>query len=162
MELKTLDLKTKEFAANGKQYFIADKISIDRYAEYQKLMPLLTFGVNFEEMYKQLKNAYNHLNAQKFADSSVIIHNLLSNVATVEQSSRVHPALKMAALFINTKDEDVREFNEQLTEEKIKDWTLEGYSISDFFTLSLNSISGFREAFQEYTEKNVKINGSTI
>ena len=153
MDVKELKITDKQFTANGKTYFITDKISMNRYIEYQKTMPLLTFGTNFEEMFKQLKNAYNHLNKQNFADSAVIIHNLLNNVSKVEESTRVHPALKMAAMFINTKDEDVTIYDEELTKEKIADWSKEGYNISDFFTLSLNSINGFREAFQEYTEK---------
>jgi len=57
------------------------------------------------------------------------------------------------SMFINTPDEDTSVYDEEKTKQKIEDWTLEGYSISDFFTLSLNSISGFRDAFQEYTEK---------
>lgn len=151
--VKELTIKDKQFEANGKTYIISDKISIARYIEYQKLMPMLTFGTSFDEMFKQLKNAYNHLNKQNFADSAVIIHNILSNVARVEETERVHPALKMAAMFINTKDEDTSIYDEEGTKQKIADWTLEGYSISDFFSLSLNSISGFRDAFQEYTEK---------
>ncbi len=153
MEFKELKITDKQFEANGKIYVVSDKISINRYIEYQKTMPLLTFGTNFSEMFKQLKNAYNHLNKQQFADSAVIIHNLLTNVANVEESSRIHPALKMAAMFINTKEEDITVYDEELTKQKIEDWSKEGYSISDFFTLSLNSISGFRDAFQEYTEK---------
>lgn len=153
MEVKKLVIKDKQFEANGKIFLVSDRISINRYIEYQKTMPLLTFGTNFEEMFKQLKNAYNLLNKQNFADSAVVIHNILSNVAKVEEQSRIHPALKMAAMFINTKDEDVTVYDEEVTKEKINDWTVEGYDISDFFTLALNSINGFREAYQEYTEK---------
>jgi len=153
MEVKKLIVKDKQFEANGKTFFVSDRISINRYIEYQKTMPLLTFGTNFEEMFKQLKHAYNLLNKQNFADSAVVIHNILSNVAKVEEQSRIHPALKMAAMFINTKDEDVSVYDEEITKQKIYDWTVEGYDISDFFTLALNSINGFREAFQEYTEK---------
>ncbi len=153
MEVKELKLTDKKFTANGKTYLVTDKISMNRYIEYQRTMPLLTFGTNFEEMFKQLKNAYTHLNNQKFADSAVIIHNLLNNVSKVEETSRIHPALKMAAMFINTAEEDVTIYDEEVTKQKIEDWSKEGYNISDFFTLSLNSINGFREAFQEYTEK---------
>ena len=153
MVVKELKLTDKKFTANGKTYLVTDKISMNRYIEYQRTMPLLTFGTNFEEMFKQLKNAYTHLNNQKFADSAVIIHNLLNNVSKVEETSRIHPALKMAAMFINTSEEDVTIYDEEVTKQKIEDWSKEGYNISDFFTLSLNSINGFREAFQEYTEK---------
>jgi len=150
MNLKELDFKSKEFTANGRKYIISDKISIERYMEYQKLVPLLTFGTNFEEMFQQLKKAYAHLNKQNFADSAVIIHNILSSVGNVEQTSRVHPALKMAALFINREDEDCAIYNEEITKDKIEDWTKEGFNISDFFTLALSSISGFRQAYQEF------------
>lgn len=152
--LKQLDLKQKEFTANGNKYFIMDKISIDRYAVYQELLPELTFGTSFGEMFRQLKNAYNHLNASKFADSAVIIHNLMSSVASVEQSQRVHPALKMAALFINLEDEDTGVYDEPKILNKIEDWRKEGYDISCFFSLALNSIEGFREAYNEFIKKN--------
>jgi hypothetical protein len=157
MELKTLNLKTTEFVANGNKYIISDKISIERYMEYQKLVPLLAFGTNFEEMFQQLKKAYMHLNKQNFADSAVIIHNILSSVGNVEQASRVHPALKMAALFINRNNEDIAIYNEEIINEKIKDWTVEGFNISDFFTLALNSISGFRQAYLEFTKKEQEV-----
>lgn len=154
MQVKTLDLKEKKFTANGNKYVISEKISIERYIEYQKLSPLLTFGTNFEEMFKQLKKVYENLNKQNFADSAVIIHNLLTSVGTVEQSSRVPAALKMAALFINREDEDITVYNEEIMTDKILDWTKEGYNIGDFFSLALNSISGFRQAYLEFTEKN--------
>lgn len=162
MELKTLDLSTKQFTANGKKYIISDKISIRRYAEYQKLLPKLTYGLGFDEIFKALKNAYAHLNKQNFADSAIIIHNLMNGVSNVEESSRIHPALKMAALFINVEGEDIKDFDENLINEKIEDWTKEGYNISDFFTLALSSIKGFREAFQEYTQKNETLNDSPL
>ncbi len=156
-EVKTLDISKKEFMANGVKYLVTEKISIGRYAEYQKLMPLLTYGVNFEEMNKQLRLAYNYLDKQKLADSAVIIHNLMSNVKNVESHTRIHPALKMAAMFINRENENLAVFDEQLTNQKIEDWTLEGYSISDFFSLSLNSIKGFREAYEEFIKKSEEI-----
>lgn len=159
MELKDLNLKTTEFMANGNKYIISDKISIERYMEYQKLVPLLAFGTNFEEMFQQLKRAYTNLNSRdgKIADAAVIIHNLLTSIGNVEQSSRVHPALKMAALFINRDNENPAVYNEEQMNEKIKDWTVEGFNISDFFTLALNSISGFRQAFLEFTKKEQEL-----
>lgn len=160
MELKQIDFKDREFMANGRKYIISNKISIRRYAEYQKLIPGLTFGLGFDEIFKNLKQAYNHLNKQNFADSAVILHNVMNGISNVEETARIHPALKMAALFINREDEDLKLVDEELIKQKIEDWTEEGYNISDFFTLSLNSIEGFREAFQEYTQKNKILNDS--
>lgn len=158
MEVKTLDLTKKEFMANGHKYIISNKISIRRYAEHQKLGLKLAYGLDISEFFKNLKNAYNHLNNQKFADSAIIIHNLMNGVSKVEESSRVHPGLKMAALFINREGENLAEIDENLINEKIEDWTKEGYDPSDFFTLALSSISGFREIFQESIQKNETLN----
>lgn len=156
MELKSLKLTDKEFMANGHKYIISDKISIRRYAEYQKLQPKLTYGLGFDEIFKALKSAYTALNTKegKVADAAVILHNIMNGVSKVEESSRVHPALKMAALFINREGEDLKVYDEELMNKKIEDWTEEGFNISDFFTLSLNSISGFREAYKESIQKS--------
>ena len=159
MELKTLDINTKEFTANGNKYVLSDKISIRRYAEYQKLLPKLTYGLGFDEIFKALKNAFAHLNNQKFADSAIIIHNIMNGVSKVEESSRIHPALLMAAMFINREDEDIRYYDEKLMLDKIEDWTAEGFNVSDFFTLALNSINGFREAYQESIQKSETLEG---
>ena len=159
MELKTIDFNKKEFIANGQKYIISDKISIRRYAEYQKLMPRLTYGLGFDEIFKSLKNAYAHLNKQNFADSAVIIHNIMNGISNVEESSRIHPALKMAALFVNREGEDTKVYDEELMTKKIEDWTEEGYNVSDFFTLSLSSINGFREAYSESIQKKESMQG---
>jgi len=159
MEIKTVDFSQKEFMANGHKYIITDKISIRRYAEYQKLMPKLTYGLGFEEIFKSLKSAYNALNTKegKVADAAVIIHNIMNGVSKVEEASRVHPALKMAALFINREGEDLKIYDEELIEKKIEDWTEEGYNVSDFFTLALSSINGFREIYKESIQKSETI-----
>ena len=159
MELKSIDFTKKEFTANNQKYIISDKISIRRYAEYQKLMPRLTYGLGFDEIFKSLKNAYAHLNKQNFADSAVIIHNIMNGISNVEESSRVHPALKMAALFVNREGEDAKVYDEELMMKKIEDWTKEGYNVSDFFTLSLSSINGFREAYNESIQKKETMQG---
>lgn len=157
MNFKEIDFKSKEFMANGHKYIISDKITIRRFAEYQKLMPRLTYGLGFDEIFKNLKTAYANLNKQNFADAAIIIHNVMNGISNVEESSRIHPALKMAALFINRENEDIKDYNEELIKEKIEDWAKEGFNMSDFFTMSLNSISGFREAYQEYIQKNKEL-----
>lgn len=160
MEVKSIDFSKKEFMANGKKYIISDKISINRYAQYQKILPQLTYGLSFDEIFKALRAAYDNLNKQKFADSSVIIHNLMNGISKVEETSRIHPALKIASMFINTESEDVKIYDEEIANKKIEDWMQEGYSMSDFFNLALSSIQGFREQYLEFTEANKTINES--
>ena len=78
-EIKTLDLfKINSFEANGHKYHVSKKISIPRWREYEKLEPRLTYGIDFNSMFKQIRLAYDALNSKegKVADAAVILHNL--------------------------------------------------------------------------------------
>jgi uncharacterized protein (DUF885 family) len=141
-ELKTIDPKSKTFIANGKTYFIEDKLSYNRWLEYQKLEVELTFDISFEALFDKLNEAYALLNQQRFADSSVCIRDLMVGVAS-NIDKRVHPAYAMCALFINTEDEDRTEIDEHSINIKIDDWNKEGYSIQTFFSIALNIVPGF-------------------
>lgn len=156
-QLKTIDVKTKEFTANGKKYYIMDKISAERYKEYEKLVPVLTFGIGFNEIYSNLMKLWENLNKQNFADSAVICHNIMKGISTIDDPKRVHPAHMMAALVINREGEDVRGYDEQLMKDKIQDWIVEGYDMMSFFGLSLSSIHGFKETLLKYTQENLTI-----
>lgn len=157
MEIKTIDSKTKSFVANGKTYTVSDKISVDRFKQYEKLVPLLTFGLGFEQIFSNLKTAYEALNKQKNADAAVIIHNVMNGISSVEDSKRAHPALLMASLVINREDEDAREYNEEIALDKISDWQKEGLDMMGFFDLSLSSIQGFRETLIKYTQEKLSL-----
>ena len=152
--------KTKVFMANGNKYFVTDKISIDRWKEYEKLVPKITYGVDFDEMFKQLKKAFALCNERKLADVSVILHNLMSGIADINNDAREHPALMMAALVINKEGEDVGKYDEQVQLEKIKDWAAEGYETLGFFTYALHCIQGFRQTYTDYIQEQVTIKSS--
>lgn len=155
-EIKSIKATDGSFMANGRKYFILDKITPTRYKEYEKLVPRLTFGLDFNEIFKNLQKAYDALNRQKFADSSVIIHNMMSGIAGVNDEKRVHPALMMAALIINREGEDPAKFDENMMLEKIQDWTVEGLDMMSFFEMSLNAIQGFRETLIKYTQAQLQ------
>ena len=157
MNLKTLDKNTKEFTANGQKYIISDKISVDRFKQYEKLVPQLTFGLGFEQIYINLKSAYEALNKQNFANAAVVIHNIMNGIKSVDDSKRAHPALLMASLVINRESEDLRVYDETIALEKIKDWQEEGLDMMGFFDLSLSSIQGFRETLIKYTQEQAKV-----
>jgi len=162
MDLKTIDLKTKEFMANGNKYYICDKISISRFVEYEKLLPRLTFGLNFNEMFANIKTAYESLNKQQFANSAVILHNIMNSISSVDEETRVHPSLLMAALVINKEGEDIRFFDERISLDKIKDWQEEGLDMMGFTLLSLNSIEGFKQTLIKFTQENSEIINTKI
>lgn len=157
IEVQSVDLKPgSTFMANGKKYYVSEKISIARFKEYEKLEPLLTYGVGFKEIFDGLKKNYQALNEKRFADAAVITHNIMTGIKDIENDKRVHPALLMAALVINREDENPKIFDRQIQEDKIKDWTEEGLNIIDFFTLSLTSIRGFRETYLEFIRQQAK------
>ena len=148
-EVKKIDLQTKAFVANGVNYKILDKLTIERYKIYQRYAPRLAFGLNFNEIYANLSKLYKVLNNQKFADAAVITHNIMNGIHGIEDDKREEPALIIAGLIIVRENEDVSRFDMEEAKAKIEDWTKEGLAIEDFFILSLNTLGGFRETLIE-------------
>jgi len=147
MELKVIDLNQRSFKANGTEYFIEKSISQDRFLMYQKLQIELAYETGFAGMYKSLTKLYELLNQQKFADCAVIAHNALNGIKTTEE--RRIPALELAALFVNTKDEDRKVITQDMVDVKLADWKAEGLDITPFFQLAISSITGFKEIYSE-------------
>ncbi len=156
MNIKTIEKGAKEFTANGRKYIIMDKISPERYKEYEKLVPALTFGLSFQEIYSQLHKLFGLLNKQEFANAAIVCHNVMSGIKNIDDTKRIHPALMMAALVIVREDEDARSYDETLMKDKIIDWQEEGMDMMGFFALSLSSIQGFRETLIKYTQESLK------
>jgi hypothetical protein len=152
-EVKKIDLAQGWFMANGKKYVISNSISVERYKEYEKLEPKLTYGVGFEELFRNVKKAYELVNQQKFADSAVVLHNIMSGIKEVEDSKRIHPALTMCALVINLEGEESSIYSSEMVNNKVEDWTAEGLDMIDFFILALKSIKGFRQTYLEFIQK---------
>jgi hypothetical protein len=148
---KVFDPKCTSFTANGTKYYVSTKLSIKRYEEYEKLQPKLTFDLDFSVMFSTLKKAYAALNDRKFADSAVIIHNLMSGIEDIRNEKRIHPALLMAALAINSEGEDPGTYDESAQLKKIEDWRAEGFDIYGFFIFALNTIKGFALEYNEFT-----------
>lgn len=156
IEPKSIEFKDRFFKANGKKYFVAEKISIARWAEYEKLMPRLTYGIDFEAMNKAHAKAYQAVNDKRFADAAVILHNLMNGIKDANDESRVHPGLLMAALLINGEGEDVGVYDLQTQLNKIEDWKAEGLDVLSFFAFALKSISGFRETYLLYINEQAE------
>lgn len=148
-EPKSIDIKSRVFMANGNKYYIAEKISIDRWKQYEKLVPRLTFGVDFKELFANILKAYNFLNQPKPEPLSagIILYNIMEGIKNAEDAERVPPGLIMCALVMNREGENVGVYDEQLALEKINDWRAEGLDILSFFAWALNSINGFRETY---------------
>jgi hypothetical protein len=149
-ELKKLPIEEGRFTANGRTYVIETGFSIERYAMYQRFQIEAGFGVTFEEMLKNWEKVTNYANQLRFADIAVLAHNMQRGVIKVSEREPV--LLKMCALFINEELEDRRTITDDVISRKINDWKEEGYDITSFFTLALNTINGFIENWKKLTQ----------
>lgn len=154
--VKSFNVKDKVFMANGRKYYMSEKISVRRFREYEKLVPLLTYGMGFNEIFSALKKAYAAANEKRFADVAVMLHNIMSGIKDADDEKRFHPALLVCALVINREGEDPGAYDESVQIEKIEDWQKEGLNMLDFFTLALTSINGFRETYLQYIAQQAK------
>lgn len=150
-----------ELPANGKIYRQNRVLSIERYEQYQMLEPRLAFDIDFNNMYKQLRQLYQNLDNKKFADSAVICYNLMSGIKDLLDNKRESPALLMACLAILAPGEDPKSFDEEVQKIKIADWRAEGYAMEDFFTFVAIITNGLPKAYNEYIQEN-EINEATL
>lgn len=143
--LKKLDPTKRSFIANGKEYFIESNLSIARFHDYQILDKEAGFSMTFGNVFEALVEVRKLMNSIKFVDASVKLENLMTGMAKLEEKE--HTLLKMCALYINTKEEDRGEITADQMSEKINDWKNE-YEIEGFFSLALNSVSGYLENYK--------------
>lgn len=145
--LKRIDFSNLPFTANGKEYNVAQELTISRFKVLEELEVEFYYGFTVREMFEKLKTAFLDLNKNKPADAAVKLHNVMTGVAD-KLEKREPVMLRICTLFINTKDENTKEWNEELAAEKIKDWTAEGYAIDDFFSLAANLVPGFMKDYE--------------
>lgn len=148
--LKQIDLNKKTFKANGIDYYIEGSLSFERFLMYQKLQLEVAYETGFYGVFKGLEKAYNSCNEGKLADVSVIVHNLMKGIKTVDE--RRVPMLDLVCLFINTKDENRKTINDDMIRQKIADWEAEGLDMMPFFHLALSSIKNFSSVYTEFTQ----------
>lgn len=153
-KLKSIDLNAGSFEANGNEYFIEKGISQERFLMYQKLQIELAYETGFAGMFRAMKNIYDAANKQKLADVAVIAHNALNGIKTTEE--RRIPALELAALFINTKDEDRKIITQDMVDQKLKDWEAEGLDVMPFFQLAISTIAGFKEIYSALIQNSLE------
>lgn len=135
-KLKQISIEESSFTANGKDYFIeTGDLSIERWAKYEQLVLEMQYGVSQPQMFHKFKEIYDLNNELRFADVAVLTHNLQNGMVSVME--RQPTALKICALFMNTKDEDRGIMTDDMITHKLNDWRTEGYAIGPFFQLAL-------------------------
>jgi len=148
--LTSLDLAVTEFVANGKLYFIEPEISVERFQKMQEIEIELAYGVSYKKMFEGLKECYEYLNDQQFADAAVFLHNLMNSIGKLEE--RESPIMEYCTMFINTADEDRKVVDEKVMSNKLEDWKKEGINYHSFFLLAVNMVRGLKENYLEFIQ----------
>lgn len=149
--VKRLDLSANSFEANGRKYLIHDSLTIERFEQYEKLQLQVSWGFEFQLMFKNLETLVKHLDKIEFVKASVLATNMLHGVARGVEN-RTHPVFLLCALFICREGEDLAKWNNTDALEKIADWRAEGIAVEDFFAYALSFIPSYTTAYKAVSE----------
>lgn len=148
---KLKELPSETFKANGHEYYISQSLSVRRFREFEKFRFQYGLGIGLVDARKEVIKIFKSLNEGKVADASVTSHNMANMIERLDQD-KDPVVMKLCALFINRKGEDVTAYDVQVMEEKINDWAEEGYRIEDFFTLASTLSKNFSNDLDEDSE----------
>lgn len=146
----------REFKANGHKYIILtpkEAFTPHRHNWLEKLTNEWIFGCSPEDF----AGKCNGIGARMMQDGHdpqgryFITTQLYSLQAGMLNRSKQKYArsLYMAALFINRKGEDIRNWTMEAAKEKIEDWNNEGYTADDFFLLSTQLLTPITERLKK-------------
>lgn len=154
MEVKKIDIGSREFMANGVKYYIQlDGISVGRFHFYEKYVQLSSFGTDFQTMMSNYDKIYNALtdgnNVMNGWYNAVLLSRNQKQAIKERTELKNHSILYLCSLFINRLDEDITDWDTRIAESKIDDWKKEGIDMADFFLLGTKLINGFTSAYQD-------------
>jgi len=129
------------FTANGNAYVVREDLTLTRYEEFERLQIHVGYGVAYDNLFANLRKAYDYLNEGRSADAAVVVYNVL-NGAAKNYDRRESPVLMLCTLFISREGEDLTAWDAALARDKIEDWKVEGISMDDFFALAFASVRG--------------------
>lgn len=148
-ELRKIDIKEGKFECGGKTYYISETLSFARYEKLQELLIEFTYSATPQDIFIVIRNAYDKVNAQKFADAAVALHNLMAGLEKVEKKK--NPALKICALFCNAEGEDFTICNDAIINSKIEAWGKE-LDVTPFFHFAASLLPEWIAALRIFTQ----------
>jgi hypothetical protein len=157
MELRVIDLDDKYFECQKRKFYKKESLSFNRYRELQKL--ILEFGYNatFVDIFKNIRKAWDHMNALKLGEAAVELHNIMTGIKSLEEKH--DPALRICALFYDEEGEDPTVFDDSKMREKIDCWGME-LDVSPFFQLASRLVPFWINAYKIVTrDGSVKVEG---
>src|SRR5512133_2870536 len=148
--------ESKTFECDGRKFALAESISFARFMELQKLILEFGFSANFQDMFKNLRIAYDHLNSLRLADGAVVLHNMMYGI--IKLDDKEDSALKIASLFINEEGEDVTVYDEAKTKDKINCWSKE-LDVTPFYNLAVSLVPTWTTAFRHVSQNTLHVEG---
>ena len=147
-QLKRIDFQANKFVANGKTYFNqTGYFSLKRRALFDKMSVEVLFDCTFSEIYKSYNKIYVYLtsgNELVKSHSSALIEafNRLNSIKSSADKGFTlpKPYVRLCTLFINAEGEDIKDWSEELANQKMADWEAEGIVDDDFFLLFMDSV----------------------
>jgi hypothetical protein len=146
MELKTIDFSQKHFECQGRKFYLKESLGFARYRELQKLNLEFGYSATFHDIFKQIKTAWDFLNATKLGEAAVVLHNIMYGVVSLDD--KTDPALRLCALFIDEEGEDPTVYDEGKMREKIECWSAGGLDTLPFFQLAVSLVPHWTAAYK--------------
>lgn len=149
MELKQLAANTTSFECHGKKFRIDKTLSFNRFEKLREFSLEFGYSATLTDIMKGLRKAWDYINASKFAETAVQLHNLMNGIVNLEQKNDL--SFRIAALFINEENEDITIYDENLMNEKIVLWGKE-FDVNFFFTFAISVVPSFIPCYKVVTQ----------
>jgi hypothetical protein len=142
---KRIDFETGQLTGrSGKKYQTESSLSVERFTQFQVFEKELAYGLSLKGLAEKLQKLMNLVDKMKFAQAAILISDLQRGVSKLYERQPV--IMKIAALYINSEDEDRGVFNQDIIDAKLRDWA--DYDIRDFFAVATRSVSGLIEIYE--------------
>lgn len=136
----------REFYANGTKYYIRpiEEIwTVERMTAYQNINTIFALAktpleiVEAFQKYKKIIIDMMTVETKAKATDKLIQHTYNMIDSVYNNVNRYPQALYICSLFVIRENEDVSKWSFELADEKINDWAMENYNMSDFLALAL-------------------------
>ena len=145
-ELRIIDLSKEKFECGGRTFHRQSSLSFNRYRELQRISIEFGFSRTFLDVYKSVQKAYDLIQtAKNFGDVAVSLYNVLAGIADMD--GKEDPSLRLCALFLNEKDEDVNVFDELAMRNKIECWAKQ-LDVLPFLSMASSIVSDWMPVYK--------------
>lgn len=157
MVLRTIDFSKKHFECGGRKFTLQDTMSFEYYKELQKINLEFGFSASFQDIFKNVRLAWDHLNNLKLGEAAVVLHNVMYGI--IQLDDKDDPALRICALFITEEGEDVTVYNEGVMKSKIDCWSKE-LDVTPFFQLASSNVPSWMTAYRIVIQSGLEKQGT--